>query len=618
MVDELILQQIRFRKSLQRGAPKKRAARPRYPSALERIYRKELRNYVRKYIALIKSNVLPHLPGLVSQAQSLRPDGACARSDGWVEDLARLLDATTSLFSSEVSGMEKKVETLAQQVSDYNKEDVSRVIRSVIGVDVFTSEPWLQNQIQWFITTNRKLIKDLPTKATFQIEQIAQKGLGQGKTASDIGEEITKQFGIAERRAELIARDQVGTFNAELTQLRQREVGVEKFIWRTAMDERVRPEHAEREGETYEWANPPDGEIPGGPINCFPGDTLFDSFDCVNKIFRHFYSGDLSSVVTDNGFVIEATPNHPVLTTRGWVPIKHIQMGDEIIGALSEAFDGVEMNDNYRKSTFKDCFNTFSVIFGSKSITASLHDFHDDIAPDEKIDIINLDCKLSDKIDVTFLEKFCEFILTWAESRRIDEHLSSDSRLLAALFSSIRIPAGIVSSFHQFFSIVTRCESHTILHTLRSGSWFNTILDQPVLYDVEGNLISLRKFFNTKSASIEFKQLMNRQIYKIMWRAISETGLGSVNSISSETLAQIVCADTKLSSNFFNAQTAFEQRHRVADNVLRKFTGHVFNLETINGYYGILAGERHKNHSLVVHNCRCIAEPLLDELLEKI
>lgn len=616
MVDELILQQIRFRKSLQRGAPKKRAARPRYPSALERIYRKELRNYVRKYIALIKSNVLPDLPGLVSQAQSLRPDGA--RSDSWVEDLARLLDATTSLFSSEVSGMEKKVETLAQQVSDYNKEDVSRVIRSVIGVDVLTSEPWLQNQIQWFITTNRKLIKDLPTKATFQIEQIAQKGLAQGKTASDIGEEISKQFGIAERRAELIARDQVGTFNAELTQLRQREVGVEKFIWRTAMDERVRPEHAEREGETYEWANPPDGEIPGGPINCFPGDTLFDSFDCINKMYRHAYSGDLSSVITDNGLIIEATPNHPVLTTRGWVPIKSIQVGDEVIGALSKAFDSVEIDNGYRKSTFKDCFNTFSIIFGTKSVMGSLDDFHGDITTDKKVDIINIDCELSDKIDVVFLEKFCKFILAWAESRRVDDCLSSDSRLLASLFSSIRIPASIVSSFHQFFSIIARCESHTILHTLRSGTWFNTILDQPVLYDVEGNLISLRKFFNTKSAPVEFKQLLNRQIFKIMWRAISETGLGSINSISSETLAQIVSADTKFSSNFFNAQSAFKQRYRVADNTLRKFTGHVFNLETVNGYYGILAGERHNYHSLVVHNCRCVAEPLLDELLEKI
>jgi len=44
-------------------------------------------------------------------------------------------------------------------------------------------------------------------------------------------------------------------------------MGVEKFIWRTANDERVRPEHSARDGNTYTWANAPEGG-PGAPINC--------------------------------------------------------------------------------------------------------------------------------------------------------------------------------------------------------------------------------------------------------------------------------------------------------------------------------------------------------------
>lgn len=599
-----------------KGTPKRRPARPRYPSAIERIFKKEMRAYIRKYIALVKQNILPHLPALLEEANRFRPDSQ-DRTDGWAEDLSRLINSTTFLFSGEVKAMEKKVETIAYQVADYNKQDINRVIRSVLGVDVLANEPWLQEKIEWFITTSRPLIKDLPTKATFQIEQIAMRGFGQGKTYKQIGEEITKQFGIAERRAELIARDQVGTINAELTMYRQRQIGVTQYIWRTALDERVREEHKEREGKTFEWANPPEDGPPGDAINCFPGTSVFNSFDCVNKIFRHLYSGDLSSVVTNNGLIIEATPNHPVLTTRGWIPIHAIQTGDEIVGALSETFDAVKINDHNRKSSFEDCFNAFSIIFGTKIFTGTPDDFHGDVT-DKEINVIDIDCELSDKIDVAFLEKLCEFILAWAETRRISDLLTCDSRLFSSLFSSMRIPASIMCSFHQFFALITRCESHTILHTLRSSAWFNTILDEPILYDARGHLISLRKFFNTKSAPIEFKQLMNRQIYKIMWRAISETGLSSVNSISSESLAQIVSADSKLAGNFFNSKSAFEQRYRVSNNTLRKFSGHVFNLETVNGYYGISQRELHKECNLVVHNCRCIAEPLLDELLEKI
>lgn len=599
-----------------KGTPKRRPVRPRYPSAIERIFRKEMRAYIRKFIASVKKNVLPYLPALYEEANRLRPDSK-ERTDGWVEDLARLINANTFLFSGEVKAMEMKLEKIAYKVADYNKQDMNRVVRSVIGVDVLASEPWLQEKLEWFISTSRPLIKDLPTKATFQIEQIAMRGFGQGKTYQQIGEEISKQFGIAERRAELIARDQVGTINAELTMYRQRQMGVTQYIWRTAMDERVREEHKQREGKTFEWANPPEDGPPGEAINCFPGTTLFNSFDCVNKIFRHLYSGDLSSVVTDNGLVIEATPNHPVLTTRGWIPIHAIQAGDEIVGALSQTFDAVEINDYNRKSTFEDCFNAFSIVFGTQVLSGTMNDFHGDVT-DKKVDVIDIDCELSDKIDVAFLEKLCEFILAWAETRRISELLTSDSRLFSSLFSSMRIPASIMGGFHQFFALITRCESHTILHTLRSSAWFNTILDEPVLYDTRGHLISLRKFFNTKSASVEFKQFMNRQIYKIMWRAISETGLSSVNTISSEALAQIVSTNSQLGSNFFNSKSAFEQRYRVSNNTLRKFSGHVFNLETVNGYYGISQRELHKECNLVVHNCRCIAEPLLDDLLEKI
>lgn len=41
-----------------------------------------------------------------------------------------------------------------------------------------------------------------------------------------------------------------------------------KYIWRTAGDGKVRSAHADRDGKTYSWDNPPEGGHPGEAPNC--------------------------------------------------------------------------------------------------------------------------------------------------------------------------------------------------------------------------------------------------------------------------------------------------------------------------------------------------------------
>jgi SPP1 gp7 family putative phage head morphogenesis protein len=83
-----------------------------------------------------------------------------------------------------------------------------------------------------------------------------------------MAEEIGRRFEVSESRAALIARDQVGKFYGALNAARQQDVGITHFLWRTANDERVRPEHIELNGERFAWSKPPAEGMPGQPINC--------------------------------------------------------------------------------------------------------------------------------------------------------------------------------------------------------------------------------------------------------------------------------------------------------------------------------------------------------------
>lgn len=73
---------------------------------------------------------------------------------------------------------------------------------------------------------------------------------------------------VSESRAELIARDQTLKLNGEITQVRQQAAGVNSYVWSTSLDERVRDEHAELEGEVFSWDSPPEPGHPGQDFQC--------------------------------------------------------------------------------------------------------------------------------------------------------------------------------------------------------------------------------------------------------------------------------------------------------------------------------------------------------------
>jgi SPP1 gp7 family putative phage head morphogenesis protein len=58
---------------------------------------------------------------------------------------------------------------------------------------------------------------------------------------------------------------QVGTIKI-LEPIKPAKTG--KYIWRTAQDEKVRKDHAERDGTVFDFANPPKGGNPSDDYNC--------------------------------------------------------------------------------------------------------------------------------------------------------------------------------------------------------------------------------------------------------------------------------------------------------------------------------------------------------------
>lgn len=102
-----------------------------------------------------------------------------------------------------------------------------------------------------------RLIKSIPTDIAVEVETAAQAAAITGTRHEALSDYIASRGGVAQSRAELIARTETARQTTILTQTRAVSIGSDGYIWRTADDGRVRPSHAAMDGKFVKWSDPP-------------------------------------------------------------------------------------------------------------------------------------------------------------------------------------------------------------------------------------------------------------------------------------------------------------------------------------------------------------------------
>lgn len=236
-----------------------------YPTGVERDYLAAIRRVqVRPLEQAIKDNILPILPGVFNEAE--RQD---APAPNWFDTIQGAFETTLRQANVPEAEIRRITERVAGGVDGFNRSEFTKVLKSVYGVDVITNSPaGLQSALGVFEAQNIALIKSIPTQALGSLQGKIVDAVRTGKTLKDTRAMIKQQYGVTDRRAELIARDQIGKLNGQLTRLRQESIGVTHYLWRGILDSRERPEHVAREGREFAWDKPPDDGHPGEPIRC--------------------------------------------------------------------------------------------------------------------------------------------------------------------------------------------------------------------------------------------------------------------------------------------------------------------------------------------------------------
>jgi SPP1 gp7 family putative phage head morphogenesis protein len=265
-----------------------RPPRPKEPRGLQLQYQKFLRELLKDIHADIRAILYPALEPLTVLAPVPTRDGAShlrlvrldAPADELLDRTKKKLRETVTLRVQE-NVIAPRVQRLGQDVAEHQGKELERQVKRVLRLAPAIADPRLREHIALFTRANIDLIQSIPRQELDRVESIISRGQRQGTRVEVLREQIEKSFDVTTSRADLIARDQVLKLNSEVTQLRQRDLGITKYIWDTSKDERVRGSendpptgHAALDGLVFDWDDPPvvndkgDTAHPGEDYQC--------------------------------------------------------------------------------------------------------------------------------------------------------------------------------------------------------------------------------------------------------------------------------------------------------------------------------------------------------------
>ena len=131
-------------------------------------------------------------------------------------------------------------------------------------------------------------------------------------------------------------------------------------------------------------------------IRCFIPETKVEALD-IEKAYRREYSGPTVRATAQGSRVLTGTPNHPVLTARGWVALGELVEGDDLV--CSSFAKGICLGYPYVDASpteFAKLFDALSNASNPYRRTSRNVDFHGD-GRDADVEIVSTDLLLTDE-----------------------------------------------------------------------------------------------------------------------------------------------------------------------------------------------------------------------------
>lgn len=314
------------------------------------------------------------------------------------------------------------------------------------------------------------------------------------------------------------------------------------------------------------------------------------------------YNGPVITLETSHGNRITVTPNHPILTTKGFIAAGMLQKEDKVIEATGKYrfLFGKAPNDINVPTPIEDIGHSIIEAGGGSSVRVkgTPIQFHGDGIPNSKVKIVFSKSFVESERNSLRGQPVSENCFPSAHFRR--RFFFSKRALLKVFNRSFRTTNGVVSRFGLVnrikpVSVQSEQLSNIGLRLSTSGSDF--CIAHPLIVKLKKPLKLIGAGFNVTGSNV-------KKFFGRLWRKhpiVNHSALDGINAYV-EVLRNLWIAEPLAAQRL---QRLFRDNALVVSELVHvdtsKYHGMVYNLETKYGFYTY--------NNIVTHNCLHVLLP---------
>jgi len=274
-------------------ATKNITSRRAYPHGIENKYYRKLKGFFQPLIDYVESYLDKNMEALLKgDSKEFNVDSIPGKTfrnmifnmENWLSiympDISELpADSNNNIILTSIG-------QTANEAKEFGDKEFNKALEKGIHVNLPLSSPWWDDMKSSWAEDNYTLITSNAKNYVSKINTLTEQAIVNGLSPAKLSDEIRKATtGLSDKHCKLLARDQMGKLNGQITQAQMEEIGLDLYVWSTAYDDRVRDSHAIMEGLlcrwddaslcSYDggktWTNRPSGAIdlhPGQDIQC--------------------------------------------------------------------------------------------------------------------------------------------------------------------------------------------------------------------------------------------------------------------------------------------------------------------------------------------------------------
>lgn len=333
--------------------------------------------------------------------------------------------------------------------------------------------------------------------------------------------------------------------------------------------------------------------------HCVTGETLVRG-PSVEIAYRRWYEGELIIIGTADGQELSVTPNHPVLTSSGWVAAGLITEAHEIVQRAGTDLAALHVPHEHDVPTrIEDVWGTHSMRrLAAVPVTAE-HFHRDGIGTNGDVEVVGAHRFLADIVDAECVKEFAEAVGAFARPSSVAATFTTLRNTGTMLVRERPSAERCVGGSRELAACLRSHLLHAdaVSHAAVTNGLFG--FREPTSYDTASDPETVSELFLGLASGVAADDV--RRTRESERRSPLAAG-SRFDPASLECEPQRVGMHADLGRALLERLAGGVKLSRPRNLRRVHYSGHVFNLQTAEGWYDAA--------SVVVSNCRCHAEPV--------